>query len=370
MKLLSSKFYNIPIPSKTKKISRNLTMRFDKQDDAIRYHLKSNEDTFVFAFEHEIPGKRKYIVDTIDRFYSNYIQLSTRHYYELILPFSPCHLYLDLEFNSQDNLDLDGTMMTRNLINSLVEYIDVELDRQTRDIVILESHTHIKFSLHLIIHLHNAMFKSYLSCKYLIESFLKTTGSEFLVMNGDKKQSFCDTSVYSRNRNFRLYLSSKLGKTTILQLPHEPEPTLELFKSTLVTFCQINTEMEYLDIKQEAHATNIKPISKTSLSITDESCQSLLTYMATQIKGIVNKVLKKDNTFILCIVGDRYCERINRQHKSNGIYYVVDRQQGVWYQMCHDVDCKGFVGVYHDLPPDIYYEIMEVSNEYIEHRLK
>ena len=35
------------------------------------------------------------------------------------------------------------------------------------------------------------------------------------------KVLICDEGVYTKNRNFRIYLSSKLGKTATLQLPKE-----------------------------------------------------------------------------------------------------------------------------------------------------
>jgi DNA-directed primase/polymerase protein len=38
----------------------------------------------------------------------------------------------------------------------------------------------------------------------------------------------------------------------------------------------------------------------------------------------------------------RWCGNIGRQHKSNGIYIVVDLSAGLWWQKCFDPDCRAY----------------------------
>ncbi|EDO27840.1 predicted protein, partial [Nematostella vectensis] len=40
------------------------------------------------------------------------------------------------------------------------------------------------------------------------------------------------------------------------------------------------------------------------------------------------------------IGGNKWCENIGRQHKSNHIMIVADLRHGVYYQKCYDPDCK------------------------------
>jgi hypothetical protein len=44
------------------------------------------------------------------------------------------------------------------------------------------------------------------------------------------------------------------------------------------------------------------------------------------------------------IMGNRFCERIGRQHKSNNVMYIVDFRTAGFYQKCHDPDCRGNAG--------------------------
>ena len=59
------------------------------------------------------------------------------------------------------------------------------------------------------------------------------------------------------------------------------------------------------------------------------------------------------DTLVLNLVGNRYCENINRQHKSNNVMLIVDFQRGKYHQKCHDPDCKGMDSRLRDLPVDM-----------------
>lgn len=42
------------------------------------------------------------------------------------------------------------------------------------------------------------------------------------------------------------------------------------------------------------------------------------------------------------ISGNRFCEIIGRQHKSNHVMYIVDFRTACYYQKCYDPDCRGY----------------------------
>ena len=71
-------------------------------------------------------------------------------------------------------------------------------------------------------------------------------------------------------------------------------------------------------------------------------------------------------TLLYSVTGSRYCERVSRPHRSNGIYFVAHMrlarsadggQQGQStceiVQRCHDVDCKGFSSQHFPVPASI-----------------
>eukprot|EP01138_Halocafeteria_seosinensis_P010609 gb/GECG01010834.1/.p1 GENE.gb/GECG01010834.1/~~gb/GECG01010834.1/.p1 ORF type:complete len:767 (+),score=72.34 gb/GECG01010834.1/:1-2301(+) len=63
-----------------------------------------------------------------------------------------------------------------------------------------------------------------------------------------------------------------------------------------------------------------------------------------QGSGSPLRILRKEvyTKFMFHIIGNRWCERIGRFHKSNHVAYVVDMLRGTTYQTCFDPDCAGF----------------------------
>lgn len=72
-------------------------------------------------------------------------------------------------------------------------------------------------------------------------------------------------------------------------------------------------------------------------------------------KGRVRKIHRyNDETFYLYIIGNKYCEKVKRQHKSNNVYYAVNIKDRYYSQRCFDVVCisKG-EPTFYKLPDDI-----------------
>ena len=59
--------------------------------------------------------------------------------------------------------------------------------------------------------------------------------------------------------------------------------------------------------------------------------------------------------------GPRFCEAVERAHKSNNVMFVVDFREGAYYQRCHDPECKGTRGSLRPLPPESAREAFELA---------
>ncbi|KZV35964.1 DNA-directed primase/polymerase protein [Dorcoceras hygrometricum] len=53
---------------------------------------------------------------------------------------------------------------------------------------------------------------------------------------------------------------------------------------------------------------------------------------------------------------NRYCERIGREHKSNHVIYVADLKRAVYYQKCHDPDCRGYRSPLRPIPDELFLD--------------
>ena len=61
-----------------------------------------------------------------------------------------------------------------------------------------------------------------------MDSLTPVEAQQFRVKKGDEIQWFIDLGVYTKNRNFRLYLSAKYGKSEILTVSDNDIYTVKL----------------------------------------------------------------------------------------------------------------------------------------------
>ncbi|KAI3458089.1 hypothetical protein Pfo_014752 [Paulownia fortunei] len=328
-----------------------------------------------------------------------------RHHYEVIQEGLPCHLYFDLEFNKRENAGRDGDEMVDLLIivifDALLEKYSIQ---GTEDFVVeLDSSTEEKFSRHLIIRLPKTAFKDNSHAGAFVAEICSRIHSyrerdenyeKLLVSKGSNSadshcQLFVDTAVYSRNRCFRLPFSSKAGKSSVL-LPSgrfkcKDMGEEEVFMASLI--CNMDADSEKLlickmdlDCVKALHfeteiTVNIQKHSGCPEKFDLNACTSdaSTTYLmgnspfpaldvfveAIASKGNVSGKIRSWYWFseyglmVYSMARNRYCERIGREHKSNHVIYVVDLRRAVYYQKCHDPDCRGYRSPLRPVPNDV-----------------
>ncbi|NXR78797.1 PRIPO protein, partial [Pycnonotus jocosus] len=170
------------------------------------------------------------------------------------------------------------------------------------------------------------------------------------------KQLFVDLGVYTKNRNFRMYKSSKAGKNVILKIAED---------NKFIPNCEKDVSLE------EAYflSSLICNIRLVAFGLTDpmEGYQgSPYPEIDSFVRSLVNKdglqggirqwsYFSLKELLIYDIFGYRWCENIGRAHKSNNIMILVDLKNEVWYQKCHDPVCReqNFKSQSFPLPPGI-----------------
>lgn len=69
--------------------------------------------------------------------------------------------------------------------------------------------------------------------------------------------------------------------------------------------------------------------------------------------GRIRKIYppRRGGTYRIEIAGKyRYCENVQRHHKKNRVYLLIDTVNNVYYQKCYDPNCDNFQSVAHSLP--------------------
>ncbi|VFQ67577.1 unnamed protein product [Cuscuta campestris] len=323
----------------------------------------------VFSYQDHLNGQRRFLVSTYEDFWRRYKNMnSKRHHYEVIQEGLPCHLYFDLEFNKRANEDKNGDEMVDLLVMAVFDTLleKYSLEGSHDWIVELDSSTEDKFSRHLIIRIPKAAFKDnshvgafvteicsrIYTSNEMDERFKKLFVFKDSKSVGIPSQIFVDTAVYSRNRCFRLALSSKAGKTSVL-LPSgrfkcEDMSEEEMFMASLI--CNMDADCEKLlvckmdsDFVKTLHfdtettenfQQNFIPHASVLNSFEGDPSRAYLmgkspftaldafiVYIAS-IGSVPGKVrswywFSEYGLMVYNMSKNRYCERIQREHKSN-----------------------------------------------------
>ncbi|XP_022865174.1 DNA-directed primase/polymerase protein [Olea europaea var. sylvestris] len=393
--------------SEQTKLREEFWATFPRQDEAIKY-AKERSNARVFSYQDHMNGQRRFLVSTYKEFWRRYKDMNSkfRHHYEVIQEGLSCHLYFDLEFNKRENPDKNGDEMVDLLLDvvfdALLEKYSITGNKDW--VVELDSSTDEKFSRHLLIRLPKAAFKDNSHAGAFVSEICsraylyKETDGRFrnLFISKDSSsadnqcQLFVDTAVYSRNRCFRLPLSSKAGKSSIL-LPSgrfkcKDMSEGEAFMESLI--CNMDADCEKLlickmdlDCVKALHFDTEVTSSSSKRSCfprdfhlnaytSDDSKSYLMgkspfpaldVFVETVVASVGNVSGKIRSWYWFSEYGlmvysmskNRYCERIGRQHKSNHVIYVVDLRRAAYYQKCHDPDCRGYRSPIRPIPDDV-----------------
>ncbi|NXD06831.1 PRIPO protein, partial [Nothocercus nigrocapillus] len=185
----------------------------------------------------------------------------------------------------------------------------------------------------------------------------------FLLVNDKegRKQLFVDLGVYTKNRNFRMYKSSKAGKNVILKIAEDnkfvptSEKNVSLEEAYFLSSLVCNVGMHKNNTCGFVLTESIEGYQESPYPEIDSFVRSLVSKDGVQ-GGIRQwNYFSLEEIIVYDISGYRWCENIGRAHKSNNIMILVDLKKEVWYQKCHDPVCreKNFKSQSFPLPPRI-----------------
>ncbi|KAK9914765.1 hypothetical protein WJX75_000253 [Coccomyxa subellipsoidea] len=350
-------------------------------------------DIRIFSSERGPEGKRVFIATTLDGFWKRYRDMLPphRHCYEIIRQGYPCHLYFDLDYRKEFNEGVDGNVLVDIVLKLCAECLKEKFQLVLEDSWVLEldSSSPHKFSRHIIVRIPGAAFQNNFHVGAFVKDMCAAQESidpdnpvQQLLINKDgegTKALFVDGGVYTRNRAFRLFLSSKAGKEWILQpterfqgakLSHR-----DIFFVSLI--CNVSEDCRLLRCYEDAdgtpfswvrHGQNGGRARDTQAAI--ERCaqpqigpsrhpdiERFITSVCAMggVQGEVRSWVEwpEAGLLLLNMKHNRWCGNIGRAHRSNGTFYVISLQEGAWYQKCYDPECRGYRSDMMPLPKEI-----------------
>jgi hypothetical protein len=304
--------------------------------------LEVSTDTGIFSLEQSSDGKRLFKPLKFSDVYAFLCFSDERHVYELIPFDSPCHLYFDIEFLFSEHPEFCGDSLVHDLLARVDDKLMEVFGQTDYEIIDLTATTPKKFSRHLIIRSNEFCFRNNRN----VGVFVKNE-----ILLGDPLFSqIVDAGVYTKNRNFRCIWSTKRANGSNFPLVptdnsnQTPKTSnFEYFLKTLITFVPANPHL--IGYREpEILAAGFRPwIETETVDLSAPDLESFaLSAFAPNGSIRTRRFAKEFNSLVLAVSGSRFCRRIGREHKSNGIYLVCRLGTGVVVQKCFDPDCKNW----------------------------
>ncbi|XP_076678438.1 DNA-directed primase/polymerase protein [Andrena cerasifolii] len=383
---------------------RHFWREFDKQAEALAVAFRASDDfDMVCAFVYQRDnGRRKFVVAHPEMYWGHTAHKppEMRCSYEIIPEYSPCRLYLDLEYSKELNPNSDGPSMTNTIIDIFCAYFLYHwgLLCNAYNVLNLDSSTSTKFSRHVIFNIKDVAFKDSYHVGRLVKSICKDIMAcvlaeerrhnalscfsqgklEQLFIQTDKdRRLFVDTGVYTKNRHFRVYKSTKWGKQSHLTVSEDckyitssshKDIDLSIFLSSLVSYFVTRKDLVLLEYSQvnTVAANCFKNVPQQYSYPKANTCNSKYPALDKYIRELISpgkvrlcKYFESTRMLVYETTEYRYCENIGRCHKSNNVFWIVDARGKALYQKCHDEDCFGFTSEPKQLPEEICFQIDE-----------
>lgn len=294
--------------------------------------------------------KKYFICKSHQEFQKVISESKSPSFYEFIPESSLVNLFFDIEIYNYNNPvefenDVNIVQTIKNVLNRHFEALDLNFK-----FIVLSSHNDIKRSYHIIIRAHDNEKNYYFSGVKGLKNMISGLFPELT------KDKIIDLSVY-REGLFRTYCSTKTGENRPLikdQLSDDFD-----FLDTFVTYCPNSSEENMLSPKAFTGKSHTREVIETEVKevteVTDviEPIQKELTQKDIEvIKKFIRKSYKyRDDHFreifidraLNCIIVSlnyKWCHKIDREHKSNNQYIVIDTYSSK--QKCHDIECKDY----------------------------
>ena len=266
-------------------------------------------------------------------------------YYEFIAEDCPLNLFIDIEMYQDKHPEEFDTH--NNIIKDILDRLRETFTNFKLQTIVLSSHHATKRSYHVIMR----AFASDSNQVYYfrgVKKFKKLINQLFPQWTKGDKQ-IIDLSVY-REGLFRTYKSSKEKENRPL-IKDDLSDDFDIL-DTFVCYCP-----DYSDehvIEQEIDLSKrdkeclwptetdiIEPIQKDLKSIDKECIKHFVrreyNYKEADFRDIF--IDKKFNCIVIAL-DDRFCHNVDREHKSNNQYIVIDTFS--CKKKCHDEDCVDY----------------------------
>jgi len=277
--------------------------------------------------------------------YQEFVQIihnsEVKDFYEFINSTQPVPFFFDIEIYKDASDFFNDPQYIINVCIEKVHNLFSTLQSENVQFkhILLQSHSENKKSFHLLIR----AFKD--NQEFLFEnvSVLKELYKEFQLdqFRDTKNKHLIDPSVY-REGLFRTIHSSKFGENRPLVKDHADDiQDIETF----VGYHDENFVLFHVPSLIRITEVNVhddEVIVNVPVKLNDNDKDIIKKFVTKEYHHYPNKVrdifVDEEHNCIIVALTERYCPLLDKEHKNNNQYIVVDTSSAK--QKCHDVDCN------------------------------
>ncbi len=273
--------------------------------------------------------------------------------YEFISKNDIVNLFFDIDYQKIQKEEASSTTIDSILIvKEIIDTLRTLLTDYNLQFIVLEAHSNIKESYHIIVRIRKDGKDYFIPNVQSLKEWIPTFFPELV------QKKIIDTSVY-REGLFRTIYSTKFNENRPFIISELSDPFEDI--ESFVTYVESdeNSEPEFLllhtftnnqtqtqiqqedtdNVTNEPHDTpfQFKELSENDRDIIKKFVRKNYKYKTSDIREIF---INKEVNCIVVALNDTYCYNVDREHKSNHQYIVIDVYSSK--QKCHDLDCKDY----------------------------
>lgn len=265
--------------------------------------------------------------------------------YEMLQYDLPTKIYFDFDQPAEKG---DCSELVIEFLYHVRKEVEKAFKVENVEMIVLDSCSDRKYSFHVIVQI-------FLENVPMVRSFVANAMDSF---DNTDIYNILDTTVYSRNRSFRLIYSSKLGRTNKLINKSKEEDERYEYNEKDIILSLIQNKLpdhytgellpfmseEYINANRIVHSMNgnvsIKSSDETQLS-KDDLPEKMINFL--ELNGGVLKTTKISGDFLSCIIGKTKCPFIKGFHKHNNQFFTFNRKTFTGWFSCPDDTCPDIV---------------------------
>lgn len=286
------------------------------------------------------------------------------NYYEFINDKRPFNFFMDIEIYKDKALDdyINHEIIIKDICEKMDCFIGDLYKQSNVKKIILESHLEdVKRSYHIIFRIFNEnkpiYFKNVRGFKRIISDLFNELVEKKIIDTSVYREGLFRTYLSSKNNEIRPLVKSKLSLDLDLDfletfVGHVPGIDKQLLVDT--ASIKINKKKKSLiknkgkednnqeEFKQDDNDKDIVFPVQDTLSEQDINIikQFIRKYYRTKSQDVRDIIIDKRLNCIVVALDDTYCYNIDREHKTNHQYIVIDTYSAK--QKCHDMDCQNY----------------------------